>query len=106
MTKQEIQSIVRETIAELRKQRLMQDDFKQALQLTGQRLSDYYRGKADTELTEVLDRLRNDIYFNIIPMYYRNGNTLELIAHIMHTDTSTISRNKKRLCLEIYSELN
>ena len=106
MTKQEIQSVVRETITELRRQGVLQGDIQQAYQMTAQRLKMYYSGNTDIKLAEVLDRLRNDIYFQIIPLYYKDGNTLELIAHIMHTDTSTISRNKKRLCLEIYSELN
>ena len=106
MTQEEIRQVVRETIAELRRQGVLQDDIQQAYQISAQRLKMYYSGNTDAKLAEVLDNLRNDVYFDIIVLYYRDGLTLEQLAHKLHIDTSTAKRNKKRLCLEIYSELN
>ncbi|MBP5432336.1 hypothetical protein [Ruminococcus sp.] len=106
MTQKEIRQVVRETIAELRRQDVLKSSIDTALRITGKRLKAYYSGEPDAQLQEVLDRLRNDVYFRIIPLYYKDGYTIETISEKICADTSTISRNKKRLCLEIYSELN
>jgi len=78
---------------------------QQAYQITGQRLKAYYSGKADTALEEALDMLKNDVYFGIIPMYYKDGLTLDAISKKMFISEPTAKRQKKRLCIEIYSEL-
>lgn len=105
MNKDEVQEIVKETVKELRRQGLVHDDIKQIMRTVGQRLKDYYAGKPDEKLTEALDRLRNDVYFEIIPMYYHNRYTLENISERLFTDISTIGRNKKRLLIELYFEM-
>ena len=46
--------------------------------------------------------MKDDDYFDIIPLYYFTGNTIEHIASGYDVDISTITRNKKRLCYEIY----
>lgn len=105
MTEKDIKTIVRATITELRQQGLLQENVKLCLQVTGQRLKEYYKGKTDTQLAEVLDRLRNDVYFEILPKYYKDGDTYETIAHDIHTSVSNVYHHKRRLCIEIYSEL-
>jgi DNA-directed RNA polymerase specialized sigma subunit len=39
-------------------------------------------------------------------MYYEDGETIENIADMMKIDVSTVVRNKKKLCLKIYDEIN
>jgi DNA-directed RNA polymerase specialized sigma24 family protein len=105
MTEAEIKSVVKATISEMRAQGLLKDDIQQAYQTVAQRLKMYYEGKSDPKLAEVLDKLRNDVYFEVLTMYYRDGLKVEQIADIMIANAGTISRNKRRLCLEIYTEL-
>lgn len=105
MTETEIKTVVKATIAELRHQGLLKDDIQQAYQAVAQRLKMYYEGKSDPKLAEALDKLRNDVYFEVLTMYYRDGLKVEQIADIMIANAGTISRNKRRLCLEIYTEL-
>lgn len=69
-------------------------------------LADYYNsGESVERITKALDTVKYDEYFEIIPMYYGDGMKIDDIAHRMGKDTSTIVRNKKRLCLLIYTLL-
>lgn len=69
-------------------------------------LSDYYsNGEAVEKITKVLNSIKFDEYFEIIPMYYGDGMKIDEIAKRMEKDISTIVRNKKRLCLQIYTML-
>jgi DNA-binding MarR family transcriptional regulator len=38
-------------------------------------------------------------------MYFEAGKTIAEIAEELNVDTSTIVKNKKRLCLAIYNEI-
>jgi hypothetical protein len=67
----------------------------------------YYRdiddsGSGDSKVKNALDQIKDDRFYIIIPAYYRDGYTLEELAVKLHCDISTITRNKKRLCVEIY----
>ena len=108
MNKDEVQEIVkiaiRETVKELRREGLLNDDFKQAIYVIEQRLKAYYAGKPDERLAEALDSLRNDMYFDIIPMYYFNRYTIENISEKLHSGVATVHRHKKRLLIELYFE--
>lgn len=67
------------------------------------KLLDYYRHENfDQNLEDALNKLKKDMYFDIIPLYYCTGNTIENIAEGYDVEVSTITRNKKRLCIEIY----
>jgi RNA polymerase sigma factor (sigma-70 family) len=44
-----------------------------------------------------LERMKDDPYFEIIPMKYFDGKTREQIAEHFNVDVSTISRNKNRI---------
>jgi hypothetical protein len=69
-------------------------------------LAGYYRnGKKDAGVTYALEALRFDPYFRIIPLYFEEHRTHEDIAGIFGVDVSTVSRNKKRLCLAVYNEI-
>lgn len=66
-------------------------------------LTDYYKNDADNESLEAaLEKIKTDTYFDIIPLYFYSNNTIEHIASRYDVDASTITRNKKRLCFELY----
>lgn len=62
----------------------------------------YDCGKGDSKITNALSQLEDDRFIAIIKAYYGDGYTLEELAGRLHCDISTITRNKKRLCFEIY----
>lgn len=49
------------------------------------------------QIDEALSKIKNDRYYEILPMYYFEHNTLEKIADIYDIDVSTVGRNKSRL---------
>ena len=59
-------------------------------------------GTGDPKVKNALDQIADDRFYTIIPDYYGNGYTLEELAARLQCDISTITRNKKRLCVEIY----
>lgn len=65
----------------------------------------YHNGQVIPKIEQALESVSSDNYFRIIPEYYKDGKTIEKIAERMGVDVSTITRNKKRLCLEIYIAL-
>lgn len=98
-----IDSAIRGTVRELKKQGLINEDHKAGYAEVITRLKVYYKNdKHDEALTDALLKLQGDPYINIIPLYYCSGYTLEQIANIYSCEISTITRNKKRLCMEIY----
>ena len=97
-----INSTINETIKALKKQGLLNLDQYQRYDEAQARLFAYYQNDMqDEEITKALLRLQNDRYIDIIPLFYYAQNSIEHIASLYDVDTSTIVRNKKRLCLEI-----
>lgn len=97
-----INTTINETIKELKKQGLLNLDQYQRYAEAQARLFAYYQNDLqDEEITKALLRLKNDRYIDIIPLFYYAQNSIEHIASLYDVDTSTIVRNKKRLCLEI-----
>ena len=97
-----VRQIVRETIRELNDMGLMKNfqdiSYSQATAV----LADYYKnGQKDLAVKSALEKIKGDPYFEIIPMYFVNRFTIERIAEVFDVEVSTISRNKKRLFLEI-----
>ena len=69
-------------------------------------LIDYYQnGQNVPKIESALESIKNDDYFEVIPMYYGDRLSISEVAKRMNKDTSTIVRNKKRLCLQIYTTL-
>lgn len=68
-------------------------------------LNYYATGKTDNSITYAINGMRFDQYFQIIPLYYDEQVKIEQIAERMGVDVSTVVRNKKRLCLEIYKNI-
>ena len=106
----DIKTVVRETIRELQKMGFLirSEDF--AYKDASATLYQYYETEfldspESSPVKTALDSIRSDPYFRVIPLYYMKHMTIEEIAEFMDVDTSTIVRNKKRLCLEIYRHL-
>jgi RNA polymerase sigma factor (sigma-70 family) len=101
----DVKRIIQMTIKELKKQELLRDAESAAYNEISKRLFRYYMGYRDDDLQSVLDEVKGDRYFNIITMFYFESYTVEKIAEHLDVDVRTVSRNKKRLCLEIYMRL-
>lgn len=68
-------------------------------------LFNYYENKREKSLRDAIRSIDCDPYMDIIVFYYRDRMTIEQIAESYKVDTSTIVRNKRRLCLAIYDSL-
>ena len=104
--KEYIDIAVRRTINELKKSGLMRDTNNALYDEATEILSNYYEtGKNEASITYAIQSMRFDPYFRIIQLYFEHGYKLEAIAEELGVDISTIVRNKKRLCLEIYQKI-
>ena len=104
MTEKEIKRIVKMTINEFRRERLL-NDARTEIEETSDRLFRFYNGTEDKEMEAAIDAVRRDKYFCIITLYYRENMTIEKIAEKIDVDVRTVTRNKRRLCLEICTKL-
>ena len=110
MTEQEIKEYidltVKRSISEMKKNGLLKDAgnvlYEDAIEI----LTNYYNsGKAEASITYAIQSIRFDPYYRIIPLYFEKCYKLEAIAEELGVDVSTIVRNKKRLCLDIYARV-
>ena len=107
MKEAEIKKIVKETIRELRRTGALQSVNEMAYREINSILYAYYdNGGTDQDITAALERHKNDEYFKIIPLFYDYRYTIEAIAQECSVEPSTITRNKKRLCLAVYKDLD
>lgn len=107
MTPEEIRQVVEITLDVLSQRKQYKPvNYSAVLQELDGRLYKYFNGNKDTELKQVLNRVSDDPYIDVIYLQYRDRKTLEWIAEIMEKDTSTIKRNKKRLIMLIYEALS
>ena len=98
---------VKRIIADLIRTKTLKSAISEIYDDVSGKLYRYYQGEEySTKMSEALNELRNDVHFQIIPLYYQKHRTIEQIAAEMFIDTSTVIRNKKRLCLEIYSYID
>lgn len=115
MTVEEIiQKTVNATVAKLKVAGLMKEKNQTAMQKTEELLRTYklfsISGDPDAEkmilqIESALEIIKDDIYYDVIPMYYMKGNTREEIAETFNTSPTTISRNKKRLIEQLSAVL-
>lgn len=102
-----INDTVNTTVLKLKMAGLMRDDKKTAYQKTEELLRNYktfqkitdqpYTVKLVKEIEDALEEITDDLYYDIIPMYYFEGKTREDVAEYFDTTVTTISRNKSRL---------
>lgn len=101
-----IRDIVRETIKELSRNGLIKSFDDIAYAEISSILKTYYEnGLADKTISAAVGAVSGDPYFKIIHLYFASEYTIEAIAEKLDVDISTIVRNKKRLCMEIYKRL-
>lgn len=107
MTKEQVRNIVRETVQELIRSGVIgkNDDSTAYNEIVGL-LRDYYKdGETDRAITSALQSVEADSYFRIIPLYFSEHYTNERLAEFFNVEVSTISRNKRRICLAVYDAL-
>ena len=101
-----IEDTVNRTVTKLKVAGLMRDDRKSAFQKTEELLRNYNSLTLSDEpktkillskMNEALGTIKDDIYFEIIPMVYFRNETRENVAEYFNTTVTTISRNKTRL---------
>lgn len=102
-----IEDTVNATIIKLKMSGLMKDSRKTAYQKTEELLHNYetFKRIKDQPYTErivaiinaALHEINGDIYYEIIPLIYFQGETREFVAEYFNTTVTTISRNKNRL---------
>ena len=107
MNKKEVEEVVNLTVLKLKMAGLLKDDRKSAFQKTEALLRNYktFKNVKDKKSTMklcgkieiALEEIKNDIYYEIIPMIYFDNETREYIAEYFNTSTKTITRNKNRL---------
>ncbi len=103
MQVEEVRAIIRMTLDELEQRQLLKhDNYEYMLEVVGARLLTFFSGIKDKKLKELLDRLADDPYIEIIFFQYRDDRTLEWIAEYYDKDVSTIKRNKKRLITKLF----
>lgn len=101
-----IKLIVKETIEELKRSGILKSFDTLAYAEISDVLKVYYDdGETDSEITAALKDIETDQYYKIIPLYFRYNYTIEKIAEVFEVEISTITRNKKRLCLAIYNAI-
>lgn len=101
-----INDTVNATVLKLKMAGLMRDDRKTAYQKTEELLRNYnafvesdqpYTQKLVRKIDAALESIKDDIYYDVIPMTYFEGSTREAVAEYFDTTVTTISRNKNRL---------
>ena len=107
MKKEDARQIAREVVSELRQQGFLAGDDNAVYSRTGDLLKRYFADKASLgdetrlKVAEALCSVRADAYYELLMMYYGDGVTLERLAEYYDRDVATVSRNKRRLVLEI-----
>ena len=107
LNKNDVEEIVNLTVLKLKMAGLMKDDRKSAYQKTEALLRNYNTFKKVTDkkstkkivhkIEQALDEIKDDLYFEIIPMIFFQNCTREYVADYFDTSTKTITRNKNRL---------
>lgn len=115
----EIKSIINDTantvVLKMKMAGLIRDGRKTAIEKTEELLRNYpiFRDITDQEYTvklvakieEALKDIENDIYYDVIPMFYFHNETREYIAERFGCTETTISRNKTRLLNQLKLKL-
>ena len=107
MKQDEVAEVVQTVLSYLIRQKLLKDPEDIAYRMISHRLFQHWMpaNNPDLQLEEVLKELEDDPYIYAIILFYRDRCTVETIAERMGVDVRTVSRNKKRICIEIYRRL-
>lgn len=101
---------VHETVAELRKSGFLSSPDKMAYKVASQKIQEHFAAikagePGDKGIETAMRAISRDEYRDVLRLYYYNGMTIEQIAEFYDCDPCTITRNKKRLCLEVQKKL-
>lgn len=105
-----IHKTVDETVYKLTTRRLLKDDQKTGIEKiegllryypTAKKLNDKYAQRITAQIDAALEEIKDDPYYDIIVMSYFHNDLRETIADVFGTSVTTISRNKKRLLVEL-----
>lgn len=110
MTDEEVKAYidlaVQRSINEYKKSGLLKQADNAAYDDISAILKSYYDGgETDATIGYAVQGLRFDPYYRIIPMYFKDRKKVEVIAESLGVDVSTVIRNKKRLCLQIFNDI-
>ena len=106
MTTEEIRKIVRLTVEELIRAKLINvDSYDSVLEYVAPKLTEYFNGNNDSKVSRALKVIADDYYIDVIYLQYRDGHTIEWIAEELGREPRTILRNKKRLMYKLYEEM-
>lgn len=110
-----IQNTVNTTILKMKVAGLIKDNRKSALEKTEELLRNYpvfkeitdqeYTVKIVAKIEAALKTVEDDIYYDVIPMFYFHNETREYIADRFGCTETTISRNKTRLLNQLKVKL-
>ena len=106
-----VHKTVDETVYKLTTRRLLKDDQKTGIEkiegllryypLAKRLTDDKYAQRIVKQLDTALEEIKDDPYYDIIVMSYFHNDLRETIADAFGTSVTTISRNKKRLLVEL-----
>lgn len=119
LTNTEIKSIIDDTantlVLKMKMAGLIRDHRKTAIEKTEELLKSYptfkqitdqeYTVKLVAKIEEALKNIEDDIYYDVIPMFYFHNETREYIAEKFGCTETTISRNKTRLLNQLKLKL-
>ncbi len=104
--KEYIDYTIKRTVHELKCQGALRSNDSIGYTEMSRALYDYYRsGEDNADIKQALESIKADAYARIIPMYYGEGMTIDTVAAELGVDVSTIVRNKRRLCLDMYTSM-
>lgn len=104
--KEYINDTVNATVLKMKMAGLLKGNRQSAIEKTEELLRNYpifkdlkepYTLKLVSNIEKALEDVKNDIYYEIIPMFYFHNETREYIAEYFKCSETTISRNKTRL---------
>ena len=103
LDEKEIKRIVSMTVDDLTDKKMLRscDDDLVYRFMSMQLRKHYHEHKSDI-VENAIACVQNDPYLKIIPMYYKNDMTITAIAVELACDRATVSRNKKRIVMQIY----
>ena len=106
-----VHKTVEETVYKLTTRRLLKDDQKTGIEkiegllryypLAKKLTEDKYAQRIAAQIEQALDEIKDDPYYDILVMTYFHNDLRETIADVFGTSVTTISRNKKRLLIEL-----
>lgn len=119
MNDAEIKSIINDTantvVLKMKMAGLIRDGRKTAIEKTEELLRNYpifkeitdqeYTIKLVAKIEDALKDIEDDIYYDVIPMFYFHNETREYIAERFSCTETTVSRNKTRLLNQLKLKL-